>query len=224
MPPTIPAWIDRRYALVAAALLLPSVALAILAARHDTFPLDTATMIRAQALGSGYEPVAEVFNEYNWFLALASFTLGAGALLWRGRLDAALLFLLAAGLRPYLTQLKEYVGRPRPAGDFPVLDMVGDSSFPSGHVMTGVTFFGLWFILAGEILPRSLVLPARLLSAVVVALYALSRMWAGVHWLSDTYGGVLWASLLLAVLMAFRPLLGRVCDSAADTWRARRAA
>ncbi len=223
MQATIPAWIDRRYALAAVALLLPSAALAILAGRYDTFPLDTVTMTRVQAIGSGYQPVAEVFNEYNWLLALASFTLGAGALLWRGRLDAALLFLLAAGLRPYLNQLKEYVGRPRPSGDFPVLDVVGDSSFPSGHVMTAVTFFGLWFILAGEILPRALVLPARLLSAAVVALYALSRMWAGVHWLSDTYGGVLWASSLLAMLMAIRPLLAEVCARATDAWRSQRA-
>ena len=219
----IPPWIDRRYALAAVALLLPSAALAILASRYDTFPLDIATMTRVQAIGSRYEPVGEVFNEYNWLLALASFTLGTGALLSRGRLDAGLLFLLAAGLRPSLNELKEYVGRPRPSGDFPVLDVVGNSSFPSGHVMTAVTFFGLWFILAGEILPRPLVLPARVVSAAVVLLYAVSRMWAGVHWLSDTYGGVLWASSLLAILMAFRPLLADVCERATDVWRSRRA-
>ena len=217
---TIPAWIDRRYALAAAALLLPSAVLGVLAHRYDTFPLDVAVMARAQALGSGYQPIAEVFNEYNWLITMAAFALGAGTLLLRRRPDAALLFLLAAGLRPYLNQLKEYVGRPRPSGDFPVLDVVGDSSFPSGHVMTAVTFLGLWFILAPEILPRSLVLPARLLTAAMVALYAVSRMWAGVHWLSDTYGGVLWVSSLLAAVMAFRPALTELCQRAAQAWRA----
>ena len=221
---TIPAWIDRRYAFAAAALAVTSAALGVLAHRYDTFPLDAAVMTRAQALGSGYEPIAEVFNEYNWLIAMAAFALGAGTLLLRRRPDAALVFLLAAGLRPYLNQLKEYVGRPRPSGDFPVLDVVGDSSFPSGHVMTAVTFLGLWFILASEILPRSLVLPARLLTAAMVALYAVSRMWAGVHWLSDTYGGVLWASSLLAAVMAFRPALTEIGARATQAWRGRRPA
>ncbi len=219
---TFPAWIDRRYALLAAVLAVPSVALGILASIYDTFPLDTAAMHRAQAIGSVYEPVAEVFNEYNWLIAIAVFTVGTAALLIRRRPDAALIFLAAAGARPYLSELKEFVDRPRPSGDFPILDVVGNSSFPSGHVMTAVTYLGLLFVLAPEILPRSFVLPARVGAAAIIVLYALSRMWAGVHWLSDTYGAVLWASTLLAILMALRPGFAEVCDRAADAWRAHR--
>ena len=217
---TIPAWIDRRYASIAAALGTASAALGLLAHRYDTFPLDTAMMMRVTAVGSRYELVAEVFNEYNWLIALAAFTLGVAILLWRRHFDATLIFLLAAGMRPYLTELKAYVDRPRPSGDFPMLDVVHDSSFPSGHVMTAVVYFGLWFVLAAEMLPRRFVAPARVTCVAIVALYGTSRMWAGVHWLSDTYGAVLWASALLALLMTFRPALSELCDRAAGAWRA----
>jgi undecaprenyl-diphosphatase len=198
--------------IAAAALALPTVALSLLAAVHETFPLDTAIMPRVQALGSAYEPVAEVFNEYNGYIALAAVVLGAALMLVRRRPDAALLFILAAALRPLLNEFKALVDRPRPTGDFPILDTVNDSSFPSGHVMTAAMFLGLWFILAAEVLPRPLVLPARVFVAVLIALTAFSRIWAGVHWPSDTYGAVLWTALALAVVMAFRPTI-RVLSS-----------
>ncbi len=219
---TFPAWIDRRYALVAAALAVPSVALGVLASIYDTFPLDAAAMDRAQAIGSAYEPVAEVFNEYNWLIAITALTAGTVVLLFRRHLDAALIFLAAAGARPYLNELKDFVDRPRPSGDLLPRDVVGDSSFPSGHVMTAVIYLGMLFIFAREIFPRSLVLPVRVATVGMMMLYALSRMWAGVHWLSDTYGGVLWASTLLAILMALRPGFAEVCDRATDVWRAQR--
>ena len=132
------------------------------------------------------------------------------------------MFLIVAGMRPYLNELKQYVDRPRPAGDFPMLDIVGDSSFPSGHVMTAVVFLGCWFVFAPEIVPRRFVLPVRVVSVIVVGLYAVSRMWVGVHWFSDTYGGLIWSAALVAIVMALRPVLSDVCDRAAETWRAQR--
>ncbi len=95
-------------------------------------------------------------------------------------------------------------------GDFAILDMVRDSSFPSGHVMSATTFLGLWFLLAPELVPERFVRPVRYATAVGIALFATARMWAGVHWLSDTIGGVLWASALIALGVAIRPALVRL--------------
>lgn len=168
--------VDRRYVIAAAALALPTVALSLLAATYDTFPLDAAIMARVQALGPDFEPVARLFNEYNGYIAITAVVLGTALMLVRRRPDAALLFLLAAAVRPSLNELKTLVDRPRSSGDFPILDVVYDSSFPSGHVMT-VVFLGLWFILAAEMLPRSLVLPARAFTAALIleARRAISR-------------------------------------------------
>ena len=211
--------VDRRYAIAVAVLLLPTVALSLLARSYDTFPLDHAIMARARALGSGYEPVAGLFNEYNGHIAFAAIVSGVALPLARRRPDAASLFIVAAALRPSLNSFKALVDRPRPSGDFPILDVVYDSSFPSGHVMTAVMFLGLWFILAAEMLPRSLVLPARALAASAIILVAVSRMWAGVHWPSDTYGSLLWSALALAVVLALRPMIRSLLSYAADTWR-----
>ena len=219
---SVPNWIDQRYALATVALGSASAVMGLLAHRHDTFPLDTKAMEQVQRIGSRYEPIAEVFNEFNWLIAMTAFAVGAIVLLVRRRPDGTLIFILAAGLRPYLNEFKALVDRPRPSGDFPVLDVVGNSSFPSGHVMTAVAYLGLLFILAPQILPRSFVTPARVAAVVVMLLYALSRMWAGVHWLSDTYGAVLWSATLLALLLAFRPALGQVCDRAIESWHAQR--
>ena len=215
----VPAWIDPRYALAAGGLGLLSLALGVLAGLRETFPLDVVLMERVQQIGSRYQPVALLFNEYNAVIVATAGTLGALILAVRRRPDGVLLFALAAALRPSLNALKELVDRPRPSGEFPVLDMVHDSSFPSGHVMTAVVVFGLWFVLAAELLPRRFVLPARVVSAVAVGLFALSRMWAGVHWPSDTYGALLWASLLLAALMAVRPALVHGCERAGAALR-----
>ena len=113
-------------------------------------------------------------------------------------------------MRPLLEIPKDLVNRPRPTGDFAILDMVRDSSFPSGHVMSATTFLGLWFLLAPELVPERFVRPVRYATAVGIALFATARVWAGVPWLSDTIGGVLWASALIALGVAIRPALVRL--------------
>lgn len=76
--------------------------------------------------------------------------------------------------------------------------------------MTATAIFGLWFVLASEIVPRRLVVPVRITAASVIVLHSISRVWEGVHWVSDTYGGVIWASTMLALLMALRPAIRRL--------------
>ena len=207
-------WLDRRYAALAVLVAIPSTMLAILARTNDTFPLDRAVSAAARDLGSTYAPIAHVFNEGDGVIAVGALAVGGGSLALRRQLPIALLFLIAAIVRPLLNVLKMAIDRPRPAGEFSVLDVVYDSSFPSGHVMTSAMVFGLWLLLAPHMLPRPLVLPARILAALAITLTATSRMWAGVHWFSDTYGGILWSATLLAVLMALRPGLGQLCRQA----------
>ncbi len=207
-------WVDRRYALIAGLLAIPSLALAMLARMHDTFPLDRSVSAAARELGAAYEPVARLFNEGDGMIAVGALAVGGGTLIARRQLHIAWLFLLAASIRPLLNMLKTAIDRPRPSGEFPVLDVVYDSSFPSGHVMTAAMVFGLWFVFAPYLLPRRFVLPARVLAALAIALSATSRMWAGVHWFSDTYGSVLWVTTLLVALMALRPAVARVCRRA----------
>jgi undecaprenyl-diphosphatase len=127
---------------------------------------------------------------------LAPVTIATSALVWRRcrQLGATLLFTLPLGL------LLEYgikllVARPRPS------NMVQfNSSFPSGHTVAAVVFWGL-------VPPVVFVLTARVwawATSIVVALtavagVAVSRVYLGAHWPSDVAGGVAAGALVLLI-------------------------
>lgn len=209
--PATDRWIDRGWLTVAAILLVPSALLGLLAANFDSFVLDRPLASAIRRLGDPFEPVAYVLNENQAILAVFAFASAALVLTMRHRVNLALLFVFAGAARPLLSELKGIVDRPRPTGDFPRLDEVFDSSFPSGHVMTVAMFFGLWIVLAPQILPARYVAAARVVSVTVIMLSAVSRIWAGVHWPSDTVGSLLWVGTVLALAMALSPTFRRIC-------------
>jgi membrane-associated phospholipid phosphatase len=97
--------------------------------------------------------------------------------------------------------VKQMVGRPRPSADLvTVFKNLNDYSFPSGHVMFYIGFFGfLWFlayILFKHSFRRTLFL---VFLASLVALIGVSRSYLGQHWASDVLGAYLLGSLTLVV-------------------------
>lgn len=81
--------------------------------------------------------------------------------------------------------LKQVYHRTRPSFDEPLLTLT-TFSFPSGHTAGAVLFYGM---LATVIMPRLASRGGRaacvLLAALLVAVVSLSRMYLGVHYLSD---------------------------------------
>jgi membrane-associated phospholipid phosphatase len=211
-------WIDLGAGRVALALALLGAVLGVLARRFETFPADTWSAARIRSLGPAFEPVARIFNEGDGLIAGAVFAGLSIALVVRHQTNSAILVALAGLLRPILNSAKMLVDRPRPSGDFQPLDVVHDSSFPSGHTMTAVVFFGLLFVLASEIVPPRWVRSVRVGSAVAIGLMALSRVWAGVHWPSDTYGALVWSAALVAFVLAFRPTFLKFCSRCEREW------
>lgn len=209
-------WIDLPFALAALALTAVSVALGVLASQHDTFPGDRPVAAAARGLGERFEPVAYAFNELDAFLAIGVVAMVGGGLLWRRRLEAVAVVGAIVGLRPALNWLKPLVDRPRPSGDFAILDVVGDSSFPSGHTMTAVTVYAVLFLFAAELVPRRFVTLVRGVAVAGIVLAGTSRMWAGVHWFSDTWGAVIWTLALVLAVLALRPTIERLTSRARD--------
>ena len=84
--------------------------------------------------------------------------------------------------------LKEIVQRPRPAG-FSLVSEVG-YSFPSGHSMVSMAFYGLcaWMVWTYE-RDRYLRWFCCLSFAVLIALIGMSRIYLGVHYASDVLAG-----------------------------------
>jgi membrane-associated phospholipid phosphatase len=119
----------------------------------------------------------------------------------RRRSEALGLLLSTAGSGLLNRAIKMLIARPRPAA--PVVNVLrehGGQSFPSGHVTFYVCYFGFLFFVAYALLPaRTLARRVALtLSASMVALVGLSRVYLGAHWPSDTIGAYFLGGLWLA--------------------------
>lgn len=115
----------------------------------------------------------------------------------------ALLF--SAGLGYSLnTVVKLVMLRPRPTSvQVRTLVHEASTSFPSGHVMHYVTFYGFAAFLACRLLP-----PSKLRSFLVsffvllVVTVGFSRIFLGAHWVSDVVAGYFFGAFWLLVSMA----------------------
>ncbi len=148
----------------------------------------------------------------------------AGLIFWlvRLRLEAILVLALSAVSYALETGIKLIVARPRPSARLiEVLYKVGGQSFPSGHVMSYVAFWGLIFSLGVILLKRDrwwhyalLIIPALL-----VILVGPSRIYLGDHWASDVLGGYLISGVLLGISLWIYLKLKEKGVLASKKWR-----
>ena len=95
--------------------------------------------------------------------------------------------------------VKDLIQRPRPTSNLVnVFAKLTDSSFPSGHVMSYIGFYGFIGFLIFSLLKPSLLRNLLLvfISGLVVLIGA-SRIYLGQHWASDVLGAYLLGSLTL---------------------------
>lgn len=123
-------------------------------------------------------------------------------LVWHQCRALAWTLLAATAARPLLEwAIKELVDRPRP--DLDRLVPGNGPSFPSGHVMAAVAIWGLLppvvALLTGR---RSAWWWSVGISATVITAVAFSRVYLGVHWLSDVLGALLLGALYLLAVEA----------------------
>jgi undecaprenyl-diphosphatase len=114
--------------------------------------------------------------------------------IFRRRLESLLILLLALSHQGLTLLFKFLVDRPRPGGDL----LAGGTSFPSGHVVYSVVFFGFLAYLA----PRLIKWPwaartAQVILILLIPLGGVSRVYLERHWPSDVLGGLLLGGLLL---------------------------
>lgn len=101
--------------------------------------------------------------------------------------------------------VKDLVGRPRPAADLVnVIAQLNSYSFPSGHVMFYIGFFGFIGFLAFSLMKPSLKRTFILaLFGGLTVLIGVSRIYLGQHWASDVLGAYLLGSLTLVANIQF---------------------
>jgi membrane-associated phospholipid phosphatase len=148
-----------------------------------------------------------------------------GAWWLAGQRRAAAFQLLAWGAAALSTGIKAAIRRPRPMP--PQVQVVvaplGGTSFPSGHVLTYVGFYGfLGFLLADRLADGATRGASVAATTAVIALIGPSRIEQGHHWATDVVASYLlgFAYLLLLVQLYH----GSTQPGASETWLARTAA
>jgi len=130
-------------------------------------------------------------------------------ILWLKKDYLSIKFFLASivGSSLLMSGLKELIGRARPQNY--VLDMFQQgNSFPSGHASASMALsLALFFIIYPQINKISQILLITILSSFAVSI-AISRVYFGVHYLSDVIGGVMlsifWVLLMKDITERFK--------------------
>jgi undecaprenyl-diphosphatase len=175
-----------------------------LGALFDTLPWDRP--ITAAAVESRTAWFDRVVLRISWFGStpvVVTVSLVAAAVAWRRCPRLALAILVIALARPLAEwTLKELVSRDRPAGDRLVAGT--GHSFPSGHPMATVASWGVLPLVVALYTRRRLIWWSVAIGVWGLAvLVAMSRVWLGVHWMSDVVAGLLLAVLGVAAAERF---------------------
>jgi len=163
--------------------------------------LDTATTSWVVAHRStGFDVAALVITDLGSPVATAATAVICGALLsWRARSRVPGIVVIgtvsAAALAS--TALKAVVDRPRPPLQWLVLET--DPSFPSGHVTGTAALLGITAVCVGT--GRNRTVRAWLAGGVVtgVLVIAATRLYLGVHWLTDVTAGAILAAVFVTI-------------------------
>ncbi len=142
----------------------------------------------------------------NQSIIFAALILVTALAFWLVRLRLEALIIVALSIVSSVVNflLKLLVSRPRPTAKLvDIFQHANGLSFPSGHVMSYVAFFGLLFSLGLILFNRKhwwhyvlLIIPA-----LFVILVGPSRIYLGDHWASDVLGGYLFGGLLLGITL-----------------------
>lgn len=136
----------------------------------------------------------------------------AAFLTWRSRriVPGAVVLGAVAFAAIVNTAMKSLLDRERPPVITQLVDQI-NMSYPSGHVAGTTALVGVVLLVYLTSRPNRVRAVAAAAAAVlIVAAIALTRLYLGVHWLSDTIGGALLGTtvvLAIAAMLAARPAL-----------------
>lgn len=137
-------------------------------------------------------------------LSIFSLAIALG-LWWRQRkLQATFLAIVTTGGIGLNYLLKNFFSRARPTIDNNLV-VVDFYSFPSGHAMTSLIIYGfLCYLLISNYRKYSLLFIS--FTSILIILIGLTRLYLGVHWLTDVIGGyvagTVWLFLCISSLEA----------------------
>jgi len=182
-------------------------ALAVLASLYSYFPADLRIAHWIQRDGGipVWGGTAAFLRDLGDWPSTVLWVLVTALLLVARRYPEGLLVFSSVLPRLALALLKEAVQRPRPSPDLVrVAEDPSSFSFPSGHVVTALAFFGLLLLLMPVLVHRPL--PRLFLQAFclfVVLGMGPASVYTGAHWPSDVLGSYVLSALYLTPALRY---------------------
>ncbi|NNF10336.1 MAG: phosphatase PAP2 family protein [Acidimicrobiia bacterium] len=157
-----------------------------------------AVLLESRSVGLNHTMVVLTFLGTRWIIGAATVALVIWSAVTRRHRVLVAVVVAAVLLNPVLeVAFKELIGRVRPA----VAQLLPGNgpSFPSGHVLAAVGFYGLIPLLTWEATRNRLARAAAVVgSGAIIAAVTVSRPYLDVHWTTDALAGVLLGSALVA--------------------------
>lgn len=195
----------KRFLAVYGGLVGAAGLLAILAKRHRYFPADVGITRALQKPNAKlYDALMHAVSELGWRWISVGTRASLSTLMWAAGFRMESAFTVSTWSGDLMTiAIKTRVLRPRPTKDLVrVMGDLDEASFPSGHVVHYVTFYGFLFYLVFIHLKQRWFRTALLtLLAGIILLVGPSRIYMGHHWPSDVGGAYLVGTLWLGVII-----------------------
>jgi membrane-associated phospholipid phosphatase len=187
-------------------LLSGIVMISVIARKTQLFPGDVVITRRLQKRQNRwvrrfFYAISEV-GFPKWSVPL---TIGSAGIFWVLRFRLEAIFVLLTSTSSILNSLvKRLIKRPRPTKELvTVVRVINEPSFPSGHVMYYVNFYGLLiYLLATNWRSGKLRNTLIAFMAGLISLIGPSRVYLGAHWPSDVMAGYVYGGLWFSGLMA----------------------
>ncbi|MCM8570841.1 phosphatase PAP2 family protein [Gramella jeungdoensis] len=145
----------------------------------------------------------------SWFggtFKVVSLSFGAASIFYILKLKKEALFVASTiGVSVINGGIKMLIERPRPAESFVnILYEANNHSFPSGHTSFYIVFFGFLIYLMLRLstfdnIIRKMII---ILSLFLITTIPFSRVYLGVHWLTDVIGGFLLGLIVLITIIS----------------------
>ncbi len=182
-----------------------ALAVSIYAWKIPRFPGDLSVSLWVQSFGNDalliiMKWVSYIFDSWR----AAAMVIFAGLLIWwRIGLREGLLVLIAGLISLLDRVIKLVINQPRPPASLVqvVVEETG-TGFPSGHAVFSLLFLGiLAYLLFSHLQKKSWKIFSLIILGLLILLVGFSRIYLGVHWLSEVLGGYLIAGIFLATLI-----------------------
>jgi len=202
---------ERRRKIIRGTVLFIALGFLLLTLAVNFLPVNILDTDFSKEIQEHQNPLLDVSMEFiswfGYFPGSVIIVIVAAAVFFFFKYKREALFVLITSLSGLITTIiKVIVERPRPTDQLVrVVRKVSQQSFPSGHVLFYVVFFGFLILLMYQLksIPKWIRATVSVISAGLILTIPISRVYLGAHWFTDVVGGFLMGLICLYVQSYF---------------------